>query len=84
MFVGGAYKPFGELTSADARKLAAGLRGLSGGGMEAKVMPVMTAWTELAGLLEGSQATVAELDPDTVATLAERVWVIPPGGTLLP
>ena len=47
-------------------------------------MPVMTAWTELAGLLEGSQATVAELDPDTVATLAERVWVIPPGGTLLP
>ncbi len=84
MFVEGAYKPFGQLTSEDARKLAAGLRGLSGGGMEAKVMPVRTAWTELSSLLEGSQTTVADLDPETAARFAQRVWVVPPGGTLLP
>ncbi len=84
VFVDGAYKAFGELSAEDARKLAAELRGLSGGGLEARVMPVKTAWTELAGLLEESQATVAELDRETATAIAERVWVVPPGGTLLP
>ncbi len=82
--MGGAYKPFGELTSADARTLAAGLRGVSGGGLEAKVLPVSTGWTELARMLEEAQGTVADLDPEVITSIAERVWVIPPGGTLLP
>ena len=84
VFVDGAYKPFGELTSEDARKLAAGLRGVSGGGLEAKVMPVLTAWTELSRLLDSPTAKVADLDPDVAGAIAERVWVVPPGGTLLP
>jgi hypothetical protein len=66
------------------KKLAAGLRGVSGGGLEAKVMPVLTAWTELARLLDSPPATVADLDPDVARAIAERVWVVPPGGTLLP
>lgn len=78
------YKPFGDLTSEDARKLAAGLRGVSGGGLEAKVMPVLTAWTELARLLDSPTGRVADLDPELARSIAERVWVVPPGGTLLP
>ncbi|HEX2358840.1 MAG TPA: hypothetical protein VHH72_03385 [Solirubrobacterales bacterium] len=84
VYVGDRYKPFGELTAEDARALAAGLRGLSGGGLEAKVMPVKTGWQELAKLLELSGSTVADLEPEVVARFAERVWVTPPGGTLLP
>jgi hypothetical protein len=29
-------------------------------------------------------ATVGELDPETVAELAPKTWVVPPGGSLLP
>ena len=28
--------------------------------------------------------TVADLDPEAVAQRAERLWVVPPGGSLLP
>ena len=84
VYVGEAYKPFGEITAADARALAAALRGISGGGLDAKVAPVKTGWLELAGLLDSGGATVSDLDPETVARYAERVWVTPPGGTLLP
>ncbi len=41
-------------------------------------------WLELAELLDSEGATVSDLDPETVARFAERVWVTPPGGTLLP
>lgn len=84
VYVGEAYKAYGELTAADARALAAGLRGVSGGGLDAKVAPVRASWTELAGLLDSQGPRVADLDPETAARFAERVWVVPPGGTLLP
>jgi hypothetical protein len=32
---------------------------------------------------EAQAATVADLDPDAVAERAERLWVVPPGGSLL-
>ena len=48
VYVGDAYKPFGELTAQDARALAEQFSGLSGGGLEQKVAPVGRAWRELA------------------------------------
>ena len=42
------------------------------------------AWGELARLMDGAQAqTVADLDHAVVAERAERLWVVPPGGSLL-
>jgi hypothetical protein len=84
VYIGDAYIPFGEVTAEDARAQAAKLRGITGGGLDAKVIPVKTGWLELAKLLDSPGATVSDLDPEMVAKFAERVWVIPPGGTLLP
>jgi hypothetical protein len=42
------------------------------------------AWGELARLMhEHGASTVGDLDHATVAGLAERLWVVPPGGSLL-
>jgi hypothetical protein len=82
--VDGEYRPFGELGASDARSLAASMRGVTGGGLDAKVGPVRTGWLELAKRLDSPGATVADLEPEEVASFAERLWVVPPGGTLLP
>jgi hypothetical protein len=84
VYVNGEYRPFGELTASDARALAAQLRGISGGGLDAKVGPVRTGWTELAERLDAKGGTVSGLPSDEAAQFAERLWVTPPGGTLLP
>ena len=84
VYVNGEYRPFGELTAFDARALAAQLRGISGGGLDAKVGPVRTGWTELAERLDAESGTVSALPPEEAARFAERLWVTPPGGTLLP
>ncbi len=84
VYVGDAYKEFGEVTAADARALAGQLSGLSGGGLEAKVVPVGRAWRELADLLTESGATrVADLGPERAGELAEGLRVVPPGGSWL-
>jgi hypothetical protein len=84
VYVNGEYRAFGELSAGDARALAAQLRGVSGGGLEAKVGPVRAGWLELAERLDAEQATVADLGAEAIASFAERLWVTPPGGTLLP
>jgi hypothetical protein len=84
VYVGDRYKPFGEITAEDARSQAAGLKGLSGGGLEAKVTPVAMGWRELAKLLDdrGLQ-TVSELEGEEAERFARKVWVVPPRGSLL-
>jgi hypothetical protein len=84
VYVNGEYRPFGELTASDARAQAAALRGVSGGGLDAKVGPVRAGWMELAELLDSPGTTVAGLDRQDIERFAERLWVTPPGGTLLP
>jgi hypothetical protein len=32
---------------------------------------------------QANAATVSDLDPDAVAQRAEKLWVVPPGGSLL-
>ncbi len=85
VFAGGRSKPFAEVTAEDVRARAEELRAATGWGPTAKVASVAMAWGELGRLMEqrGAQ-TVAELDRATVSDLAERLWVVPPGGSLLP
>ena len=83
--VGGAYRRFGELTAADARTQAEELAGAGSWGPMARVAGVAQAWRELAAELArlGPEATVAALEPATRERFAHRLWVLPPGGSLL-
>ncbi|MGI8428796.1 MAG: hypothetical protein ACR2OB_05700 [Solirubrobacteraceae bacterium] len=84
VFVRGTNRPFGNLTLEDARERADELKAATGFGPTARVAPVARAWRELMMALERTSApTVGELDPDLVVELAPRLWVVPPGGTLL-
>jgi hypothetical protein len=81
--IGGAERPFGELTLADVRARAAELRDAAGWGPTARVAPVARAWADLARAMEAAGAgTVAELAGEA-ERMAGRLWVVPPGGSLL-
>jgi hypothetical protein len=85
IYVDGANRPFGELTINQVRGRADELKAATGWGPTARVAPVARAWRELAMALEQAQVgTVAELESERVAELAPKLWVIPPGGSLLP
>jgi hypothetical protein len=88
VFVDGANRPFGELTLDQVRGRADELRAATGWGPTARVAPVALAWRELSMALEQADVgTVGELsarDPAAVADLAPKLWVVPPGGSLLP
>jgi hypothetical protein len=80
----GGAKPFGELTRADVTARATELDAAVGFGPTARVAPVARAWAELARRMEAaSAATVGDLDEATVTALAEPLWIVPPGGSLL-
>ncbi len=82
---GGRSKRFGELTLEDVSARADELRSVGGWGPTVKVVPVAQAWAELARTMAGrGAATVADLGEEEAAARAERLWVIPPGGSLLP
>jgi hypothetical protein len=84
VFSGGRSKPFAELTSDEVKARAAELKGVTGWGPTARVASVAMAWGELARLMEQANApTVGDLDPHAVAQRAEKLWVVPPGGSLL-
>ena len=84
VFAGGRSKPFAELTRAEVEERADELRSTIGWGPTARVAAVATAWRELARLMtERGATTVAELDREDVAARAEKLWVVPPGGSLL-
>jgi len=80
VFIRGANRPFGELTTDDARSRADELRAAVGWGPTARVAPVAQAWRELSIAMHGAgAATVGELDPEVVMKLAPRLWVTLPG-----
>ena len=81
---GGADRRFGELGVDDVRAHAAELRSAAGWGPTARIATVAQAWRELADeLAQAGAATVADLGGERAAALAERLWVVPPGGSLL-
>jgi len=85
VYVDGANRPFGELTLEHVRGRADELRAATGWGPTARVAPVARAWRELTMALEQRRAaTVGELPPETLADLAPKLWIVPPGGSLLP
>lgn len=87
VFVDGANRPFGSLTPDQVRARAEELRAATGWGPTARVAPVARAWRELSDALDRARVgTVGELgdrDPAALAELAPRLWVVPPGGSLL-
>ena len=85
VFCDGRDRPFGELTADQVAARAAELRQGAGLGHRSRVAAVAAAWDGLAARMrERGAETVAELDPQTVAERAEALWVVPPGGSLLP
>ena len=84
VFSGSENVPFGEMTLAQAAERADELGSAVGWGPTARVAGVATAWRELANVMERAGVeTVAELEPEVVLELAPRLWVVPPGGSLL-
>ncbi len=84
VYIDGANRPFAELTPEQARNRADELKSAVGFGPTARIAPVARAWRELMMALEqAGAATVAELPPEVVEELAPRLWVVPPGGSLL-
>ena len=84
MFAGGRSKPFAELTADEVQARAAELKAATGWGPTAKVGSVAMAWAELARLMEHvGRRDRGRSEPDAVAERAEKLWVVPPGGSLL-
>jgi hypothetical protein len=84
VFSGGRSKPFAELTVDEVRERAEELKAVTGWGPTARVGSVAMAWAELGRLMEHvDAATVGDLRHDAVVERAEKLWVIPPGGSLL-
>ena len=80
VFIRGANRPFGELSTDDVRSRADELRAAVGWGPTARVAPVAQAWRELSiGMDRAGAATVGELDPEALVKLAPRLWVTLPG-----
>jgi hypothetical protein len=85
IYVRGENRPFGELTVEDARNRADELREAVGWGPTVRIAPVAQAWRELSLVMQRSSAeTVDQLSAEQVAELAPKLWVVPPGGSLLP
>ena len=81
VYIRGANRPFGEVTAEDARGRADELRAATGWGPTARVASYAFAWRELSVELERcGVATVSQLDPDLLVSLAPRLWVALPGG----
>ena len=81
---GGVNRRFGELSVTDVRAHAAELRAATGWGPTARIATVARAWRELADEMErAGAATVAGLGAERAGALAQRLWVVPPGGSLL-
>jgi hypothetical protein len=84
VYAGGRSKPFREATLEEVQARAQELRDTTGWGPTAKVASVAMAWGQLARLMQEQGApTVGDLDPQVVLDLAERLWVVMPGGSML-
>ena len=84
VYAGDRYKPFGEFTLRDVEDRASELRQATGWGPTARVGAVARAWSELAQTMAQAGAqTVGDLGLEVAGEFATRLWVVPPGGSLL-
>lgn len=81
----GGYKPFGDMSAAEVRARADELGQAAGvGALAQRVAPVASAWRGLADEMEREGAAqVDDLDEAGVVERAGRLWIEPPGGSLL-
>lgn len=84
IFTGSAYKPFREMTVVEVEARAEELEGAAGFGPTQRVASIASVWKGLGEAMrrEGA-AAVADLDRETLRSRAERLWVVPPGGSFL-
>jgi hypothetical protein len=84
VYTEGGYKPFGEFTLAEVRARAAELSAAAGWGPTARVGGVARGWSELARVMaDAGAARVADLGTEVGSEFAPKLWVVPPGGSLL-
>jgi hypothetical protein len=84
VFAGDGYKPFGDFTVAEVQARAAELAQAVGWGPTARVASVARGWSDLARAMTAAGAPrVRDLDAETAAEFARKLWVVPPGGSLL-
>lgn len=84
VYAGDDYKPFGEFTLAEVQSRAAELQAATGWGPTARVAGVARGWSELArAMQDAGVARVCELEVEAAEQFARRLWVVPPGGSLL-
>lgn len=86
VYTGDGYKPFSEMTRAQVEARAAELRRAADSGplQAQKVAPVASVWEGLAeAMSREAAATVADLDEASLLSRADRLGVIPPGGSFL-
>ena len=85
VFAGGAYRPFAELSAADADALAAELGPAREFGHGRQVEAVALAWLELAALMHKRGAAEGRRPRRRVGAALRRAPLdVPPGGSLLP
>jgi hypothetical protein len=81
----GVTKRFGELHVDEVADRADELAAGAGFGHGSRVAGVAMAWRELAReMRERGADRVDQLDSASISKLAERLWIAPPGGSLLP
>lgn len=84
VYAPGGYKAFGEFTCEDVQTRAAELMAATGWGPTARVASVARGWSELARMMATAGAQrVSDLAPAETERFARRLWVLPPGGSLL-
>jgi hypothetical protein len=84
VYADGVYKPFGEFTLAEVEARARELSEAVGWGPTARIAGVARGWSELARAMSAAGAPrVAELGVQPATEFARKLWVVPPGGSLL-
>ena len=84
VYASDGYKPFGHFTLRDVESRASELKQATGWGPTARVGAVARAWSELGHAMATAGArTVGDLGLERATEFAARLWVIPPGGSLL-
>jgi hypothetical protein len=84
VYADSGYKPFGDFTLAEVQARAAELSAAAGWGPTARVGGVARGWSDLGRAMSAAGATrVRDLGEEQAVGYARRLWVVPPGGSLL-
>ncbi len=84
VYCGSGYKPFTEMTADEVAARAEELRAAAGFGPTQRIASVASVWEGLSqAMRDQPAATVGELERERLASRADRLWVVPPGGSFL-